>query len=236
MIRASHSSRSLISRGRSMMRCSRRTLGCSVPTRHVPALVRSTRRSPPRTLRLGDRELKGLGRPRRRVSPRAPLRRQPPLSARADSRRAANGSSPVSSRNATGICRRRGTPSFCRSTSQCAFAVRGEMPSTSPTSSFESPCAISSTTCRCRAVMPDGIPECLHGARLRSARRSAPSAEGCIVDLRRRRARAGRRTTPRGRVRSPPRARPRRARRSESAARTRPAGASASSPARPSRS
>ena len=50
--------------------------------------------------------------------PRAPDCRQPPLSALANSSRLASGSSPVRSRNATGICRRRGTPSFCRSASQ----------------------------------------------------------------------------------------------------------------------
>src|SRR5215207_7115131 len=37
--------------------------------------------------------------------------------------------------------------------SQCAFAVRGEMPSTWPISSFDSPCAISSITSRCRGVI-----------------------------------------------------------------------------------
>ena len=63
---------------------------------------------------------------------------------------AASGSSPVSARYAAGMCRRRDTPSFCRSTSQCAFTVRGEMPSWQPISSFEHPAAISSTTCRCR--------------------------------------------------------------------------------------
>ena len=52
-----------------------------------------------------------------------------------------------------GIWRRRGTPSFWRSTSQCAFAVLGEIPRRTPTSSFEYPAAISSTTSRCRGVM-----------------------------------------------------------------------------------
>jgi len=37
-------------------------------------------------------------------------------------------------------------PELLRRTSQCAFAVRGEMPSRSPTSSFEQPNAINSTT------------------------------------------------------------------------------------------
>src|SRR5438105_5061212 len=72
-------------------------------------------------------------------TPRAPLRRQPPLSARADARLDASGSSPVSSLKATGICRLRGTPSFCRRTSQCALAVLGEMPRATPTSSFDKP-------------------------------------------------------------------------------------------------
>lgn len=106
-------------------------------------------------------------RPRRRVSPRAPLRRQPPLSARADARLDANGSSPVSNLNATGICRRRGTPSFCRSASQCAFAVLGEMPRACPTSSFDSPCAINSITSRCREVMPEESRSACMAGRLR---------------------------------------------------------------------
>src|SRR5919109_2228907 len=48
--------------------------------------------------------------------------------------------------------RRRETPSFCRSTSLCAFAVLGEMPRRSPTSSLDSPAAMSSTTSRCLSV------------------------------------------------------------------------------------
>src|SRR5262249_15435204 len=52
---------------------------------------------------------------------------QLPLSACADSRLSANGSSPVWRRYASGICRRRFTPSFRRSVSQCALAVRGEI-------------------------------------------------------------------------------------------------------------
>jgi len=51
-----------------------------------------------------------------------------------------------------GIWRRRGTPSFWRSTSQCAFAVLGEIPRRTPTSSFEYPAAISATTWSCRCV------------------------------------------------------------------------------------
>ena len=46
-------------------------------------------------------------------------------------RPADSGSSPVRSRNAIGIWRRRCTPSFSRSTSQCAFTVLGEIPSRS---------------------------------------------------------------------------------------------------------
>ena len=42
------------------------------------------------------------------------------------------GSSPVSRRNAAGICLRRATPSFTRSASLCAFAVRAEIPSETP--------------------------------------------------------------------------------------------------------
>jgi len=38
--------------------------------------------------------------------------------------------------------------------SECAFAVRDEIPSRSPTSSFEHPAAISVTTSRCRNVSP----------------------------------------------------------------------------------
>ncbi len=68
-------------------------------------------------------------------------------------RPADSGSSPVRSRKAIGICRRRRTPSFCRSTSQCAFAVLGEIPRRIPTSSFEQPAAINATTSRCLNVM-----------------------------------------------------------------------------------
>jgi hypothetical protein len=49
-------------------------------------------------------------------------------------------------RYALGICRRRAQPSFCRITSECAFAVLGEMPSRRATSSFEYPAAINSIT------------------------------------------------------------------------------------------
>src|SRR6202008_2903222 len=50
------------------------------------------------------------------------------------------------------IRRRLGTPSFWRSTSQCALAVLGEMPRRSPTSSFEHPRAISTTIWSWRSV------------------------------------------------------------------------------------
>lgn len=50
------------------------------------------------------------------------------------------------------MCRRRATPSLCRNASLCAFAVRGEIPSRSPTSSFEHPAAISATTAFWRTV------------------------------------------------------------------------------------
>jgi hypothetical protein len=83
--------------------------------------------------------------------------RQSPLPDCPGARLFESGSSPVSSRYARGICLRRGTPSFCRRTSQCAFAVLGEMPSRSPTSSLEQPAAISSTTCFCRGVRTGGL-------------------------------------------------------------------------------
>jgi len=63
----------------------------------------------------------------------------------------------VSVLNAAGICRLLETPSFWRKTSQCALAVRAEMPSLSPTSSFEQPRAISSTTWRCRSVSEKSV-------------------------------------------------------------------------------
>ena len=67
-------------------------------------------------------------------------------------RRGTYGSSPVSRRYAAGICRRRATPSFRRSASLCAFAVRAEIPRERPTSSFEHPAAMSATTSRWRSV------------------------------------------------------------------------------------
>src|SRR5207302_5747350 len=89
---------------------------------------------------------------RARCRARARVRRQPPAPARAGASSRARGSSPVSALNAAGICRRLGTPSFWRSTSQCAFAVLGEMPRRSPTSSFEHPRAISTTIWSWRSV------------------------------------------------------------------------------------
>src|SRR5205814_9661461 len=83
--------------------------------------------------------------------------RQSPLPERPGARLFESGSSPVSARYACGICLRRGTPSFCLRTSQCAFAVLGEVPSRSPTSSFEYPAAINSTTCFCRGVTTGGL-------------------------------------------------------------------------------
>ena len=52
----------------------------------------------------------------------------------------------MSRRYAAGICLRRATPSFKRSASLCAFAVRAEIPNECPTSSFEHPAAMSETT------------------------------------------------------------------------------------------
>ena len=52
-----------------------------------------------------------------------------------------------------GIWRRRGTPSFWRSTSQCALTVLGEMPSRSDTSLFEQPAAMRTITSRWRSVI-----------------------------------------------------------------------------------
>ena len=93
---------------------------------------------------------------RRGSKPRTPCRQTPGRRC-STPRLAESGSSPVSTRNATGICRRRLTPSFERNVSECAFAVRGEMPSRSPTSSFEHPAAISATTSRCRDVRSDSL-------------------------------------------------------------------------------
>ena len=52
----------------------------------------------------------------------------------------------MTSRYAAGICRFFATPSFLRSASEWALAVRGERPSRFPISSFEQPAAISSIT------------------------------------------------------------------------------------------
>jgi len=99
---------------------------------------------------------KETSRTRGREGPRVRCR-QSPLPERPGARLFESGSSPVSSRYARGICLRRGTPSFCLRTSQCAFAVLGEMPSRSPTSSLEQPAAINSTTCFCRGVRMGGL-------------------------------------------------------------------------------
>ena len=109
------------------------------PGRHLDRRVDPNTR-PDRSGARGDAAAGTLG---QRGSRAATMKRRP-----ADS-----GSSPVSSRNAIGICRRRRTPSFCRSTSQCAFAVLGEIPRRIPTSSFEQPAAINATTSRCLNVM-----------------------------------------------------------------------------------
>ena len=92
-----------------------------------------------------------------------------------------SGSSPVSSLNAIGIWRLRLTPSFCRSTSQWAFAVRGEIPSRAPTSSFEQPAAIRATTSRWRAVMGAAffsVPSSIMAPRLLPRSRDDHSSRG----------------------------------------------------------
>src|SRR5262245_39352044 len=107
--------------------------------------------------------------------------RQPPAPARAGASSRARGSSPVSALNAAGICRRLGTPSFWRSTSQCALAVLGEMPRRSPTSSFEHPRAISATIWSWRSVrsgFASSIPLMARHATTAAARRL--SADGGI--------------------------------------------------------
>ena len=112
--------------------------------------------------------------------------------------------------NAAGICRRLGTPSFCRSASQCAFAVRGEMPSRRPTSSFEQPSAINPTTCSCRS-RKGGRPavrgRAHGGARYVRAVGAGYRPMGVFAGLRpeRRGTRPGR-SSPRARARSPRRA------------------------------
>ncbi len=83
--------------------------------------------------------------------PRAPGRQAPGRWTNAP-RLAERGSSPVRAWKATGMYRRRVTPSFARRVSAWAFAVRGEMPRRAPTSSFEQPAAIKATTSRWRRV------------------------------------------------------------------------------------
>lgn len=92
-----------------------------------------------------------------RGGPRTPCR-QRLRECRSLTRAGTYGSSPVSRRNAAGICRRRATPSFARSASLCAFAVRAEIPRKTPTSSFEHPAAISATTSRWRSVSAAFVP------------------------------------------------------------------------------
>jgi len=173
------------------------------------------------------------------VGPQARCR-QPPSSTAVDSRLRASGSSPVSARYATGIWRRRVTPSFCRRTSECAFAVRGEMPRRSPTSSLEHPAAMSSMTSRCRLVMV-GSESCSAlyiAAEAKAASPARPLAGRSISGIyTARRGRASRgRSSLRDRACLPRRAPARRAHRCAAAARTRRGGACASSPARRSRS
>ena len=160
--------------------------------------------------------------------------RQPPTPdiAGAGSWARARGSSPVSALNAAGICRRLGTPSFCRSASECAFAVRGEMPSFVATSSFEQPCAINLTICTLalgeagRVCSRSSWPRTLRPRRGRPIGRREYSAGGAETATKLLRGRGG----------SPPRAPPASARRRAAAGRTRRADACASSPGRPSRS
>ena len=90
----------------------------------------------------------GEGRARGRCGRAAGACRQRLRGGRSLTRAGTYGSSPVSWRNAAGIWRRRGTPSFTRRASLCAFAVRAEIPSERPTSSFEHPAAINATTSR----------------------------------------------------------------------------------------
>src|SRR6476619_5759151 len=58
------------------------------------------------------------------------------------------------------------------------------MPSTSPTSSFERPCAINSTTCRCRDVMPEGSRSACMPTRLGLTAGRLHCPKGVSVDLR----------------------------------------------------
>jgi len=134
----------------------RSAFGIRLPCFHVcqPGLIRPADRLV-RIATIFDRRIE-TSRTRDRERPRVRCR-QSPLPERPGARLCESGSSPVSSRYARGICLRRATPSFCLRTSQCAFAVLGEMPSRSPTSSLEQPAAINSTTCFCRRVRTGGL-------------------------------------------------------------------------------
>jgi hypothetical protein len=98
-----------------------------LPCFHVcqPGLLRPADRLV-RSATIYDRRIE-TSRTRDRERPRVRCR-QSPASGTPGSEAFESGSSPVSSRYARGICLRRATPSFCLRTSQCAFAVRGEMP------------------------------------------------------------------------------------------------------------
>ena len=132
--------------------------------------------------------------------------------------------------NAAGICRRRGTPSFWRRTSQCAFAVRGEMPSRSP-------------DLLVRAAERDQLDDLELALGQREVRVVGGASHGANATPRRAGATIGRweysrgldprrrgsrraRSSPRARARSPRRAPPASARRSAAAGRARRAGAS----------
>ncbi len=134
----------------------RRGFWIRLPCFHVcqPGLFRPADRLM-RSATIYDRRIE-TSRTRDRERPRVRCR-QSPASGTPGSEAFESGSSPVSSRYARGICLRRATPSFCLRTSQCAFAVLGEMPSRSPTSSLEQPSAINSTTCFCRGVKTGGL-------------------------------------------------------------------------------
>jgi hypothetical protein len=66
-------------------------------------------------------------------------------------------------------------PSFCLSTSQCAFTVRGEMPSRSDTSWLESPAAMRTITSRCLGVI-SGTPSTVAFAIARGYEGRRPAA------------------------------------------------------------
>ena len=157
-MRAVVSSSSLVRRGRLMMWL------CAPTASTVDSLITRSPCAEPVPLPQDYRGLSPVAKtPRRDTSgaadfprPRRHFRgrgcRQSPRPRRVGPRLFERGSTPVRSRYATGIWRRRETPSFWRRTSECAFTVRGEMPSCSPISSFERPAAMSSTTWRWRSV------------------------------------------------------------------------------------